>query len=228
MLNSQKVLVAVAHPNDEILGPGALCARLAQAGARVQSLILGQGLSARTGNHTKDDFKNLAASANQAARILGMKKPILGRFPDNSFDTVALLDIVKRVEEVKSEIKPDLVLTHHSGDLNIDHRLVNQAVLTAFRPLPGSSPCRIQAFEVPSSTEYQAPSHSQAFLPSTFVDISRTLELKLKALSAYEGELRKWPHPRSLKGVEHLAAWRGSQAGLAKAEAFMLLREVLV
>ena len=79
---------------------------------------------------------------------------------------------------------------------------------------------------MPSSTEWQSPTLNESFIPNWFVDISDTINLKINALQLYSTEMRKWPHSRSLKAVEHLARWRGSTIGAEAAEAFMLVREI--
>jgi LmbE family N-acetylglucosaminyl deacetylase len=107
----------------------------------------------------------------------------------------------------------------------VDHRVVYQAVVTACRPQPEHSVKTLLLFEIPSSTEWQPPAFSP-FAPNWFVDISATLAIKLDALAAYESELRDWPHPRSLKAVEHLARWRGATVGVEAAESFVLAREI--
>jgi LmbE family N-acetylglucosaminyl deacetylase len=145
---------------------------------------------------------------------------------DNRLDSVDLLDIVKLVEDHVSACRPDIVYTHHGGDLNIDHRRVHEAVLTACRPLPGMGSRAVYAFETPSSTEW-ADETLPVFRPTRFVDISDTLDTKLAALDAYESEMRAFPHPRSIESVTALARWRGACAGVAAAEAFVVVHEVV-
>ena len=147
-------------------------------------------------------------------------------YPDNRMDSVDLLGIVKTVENVVDKIKPNIVITHHSGDLNIDHRIVHQAVLTASRPQPGCSIKSILSFEVPSGTEWQSPVIGQTFIPNWFEDITETKEIKIAALNEYSSEMREWPHARSLKAVESLIKWRGASVGYEAAEAFMLIRKL--
>ena len=117
-------------------------------------------------------------------------------------------------------------MTHHASDLNIDHQIIHQAVITACRPLPRQSVKRILSFEVPSATEWQSTDAGRPFVPNWFEDIADTLNLKVKALEAYKSEMRVWPHARSIKAVEHLARWRGASVGVEAAEAFMLVREI--
>ena len=141
-------------------------------------------------------------------------------------DSVDLLDIIKVIENHVKKLQPNSVVTHHAGDLNIDHQIINKAVLTACRPQPDNSIKRILSFEVPSATEWNSPIADIPFVPNWFEDISDTLEMKIKALKTYQSEMRKWPHARSFKAIEHLARWRGASVGFEAAEAFMLVREL--
>jgi LmbE family N-acetylglucosaminyl deacetylase len=173
-----------------------------------------------------EDVERLAAEFTQAAAILGVSPHQLG-FPDQRFERADLLDVVKSVEHVKDEVGPDLVMTHHPGDLNTDHRIVANAVLTAFRPTPSDRPVTLAAFETLSSTEWNVPSNGASFVPNIFVEISAGLDRKLSAMSCYTSEIRDWPHPRSLRGIEVAAQRWGMTVGLANVEAFQLLRSVI-
>ncbi|UZP66802.1 PIG-L family deacetylase [Desulfovibrio mangrovi] len=234
MTTWQNVMVIAAHPDDEILGCGGTMARLAAQGTRVSVLLLGEGPLARIASEqgplADRERERAFASARTAGDILGISQVItpadrgFSGFPDNRFDSLPLIELVKYIEEIGNEIRPDTVFTHHFGDLNIDHRLTHHAVLTAFRPLPGAYVKNIMAFEVPSSTEYSGSSIHSPFVPNLFVDISGTLEAKMNALHAYETEMRPFPHPRSHEGVHHLAKLRGAQSGCNAAEGFMLCR----
>jgi N-acetylglucosamine malate deacetylase 1 len=192
----------------------------------VHVAFLADGVSSRPG-HESDHVQVLAtrrAAAATACRILGAQLPIFHDLPDNQLDTIPLLRITKIIEDLILNYEPDTVFTHHGGDLNIDHRRVHQAVVTACRPQPDHAVSTIFFFEVPSSTEWQAPGGGHGFEPNWFEDISSTLEKKLSALDAYAEELRAWPHPRSRNGIEALARWRGATAGVGAAEAFILGR----
>ena len=140
-------------------------------------------------------------------------------------DSIDLLDIIKSIEEFITKFKPDILVTHHINDLNIDHQILHQAVLTASRPQPSFCVKKVLSFEVPSSTEWQS-SAIKAFQPNYFEDISNTLINKIEALKIYNSEMRDWPHSRSIEAVKHLAAWRGSNIGCEAAEAFVLHREI--
>jgi len=226
----QKVLVVAAHPDDEVLGCGATMAKHAKNGDMVAVLILAEGITARAvsrepGEH-KHELGDLAQAAQKANDILGVFSLKLHTFPDNRMDSVDRLDVIKVVEEAIKLHSPDIVYTHHAGDVNIDHRRVQEAVIAACRPMPGVCVKRLLFFEVASSTEWQPPSSGPYFQPQWFENVSDTLHLKLQALQAYASEMREFPHPRSIKSLEYLARWRGSIVGVDAAEAFVLGREI--
>jgi N-acetylglucosamine malate deacetylase 1 len=218
-----KVLAMVAHPDDEVLGAGGTLARHAEVGDDVYIAFLTDGVSARKSDQVVADRR--AAAARAAAQMLGAVEPCFLDFPDNGLDSVPLLDLVKAVEDRLQKIAPHTIYTHHAGDLNIDHAICHRAVMTACRPLPDKSVRRILAMEVPSSTEW-APEAAGSFVPTFYVDISATRGKKRRALQAYAEEMRSFPHPRSLEAISALEQWRGATAGLACAEAFMVLRDI--
>ena len=227
MADFPRVLCVAAHPDDEVLGAGALIAQAVDAGSEALVLLLGEGVGARYPDNARPDSSvaTVASQAQAAAAVLGASLIQLD-FPDNRFDSLDLLDVVKAVEGITLEFDPDLVLTHHAGDLNVDHRVASNAVLTAFRPVPGKRPRTILGFETLSSTEWGAQPGHVGFAPNWFVDATDGLERKIEAMRAYEHELCDWPHPRSLEGIETAARRWGMTIGVESAEAYMLLRRV--
>lgn len=224
-----KVLVIAAHPDDEVLGCGATAARLVIEGHDVHFAILGEGITSRHRNRADVDPAQVAAlhqKAHAAAAKLGVKSLILHKLPDNRLDTVPLLDIVKIIEDLVDRMKPEIIYTHHGGDLNIDHGVIHRAVLTATRPLAGQPVQEIYAFEVPSATDWAFQRLELSFRPNVFVDVSRTLEAKIAAMACYETEVRQFPHPRSPEALRALAMRWGSVAGCPAAEAFELVRSI--
>lgn len=218
------VLVLAAHPDDEVLGCGGSIAQFATDGATVHVAFLADGVSSRGADTAGLTARRTAA--HSACNILGAKSISFGDFPDNRMDSVALLDIVQAMEALIAKHRPDTALTHHAGDVNVDHRRMHEAVTAACRPQRGHPVRSLLSFEVPSSTEWQLPGSGDPFVPNWFIDISATLDRKLAALDAYVAELREWPHPRSRRGVEHLARWRGATVGVDAAEAFVLGRRL--
>ena len=227
-MSASTVLIVAAHPDDEVLGCAATAARRAKRGEAVHVAILGTGLAARSDGGTVD-ARALAALREDARAVggmLGAKSVSFADFPDNRFDTVALLDVVKQVERWLGALAPDVVYTHHPGDLNVDHRLTFQAVLTATRPLPGAGVKDLYAFEVPSATDWAFQRLEPAFRPGVFEDVSDTIEVKLACMARYAGEARAFPHPRSAEALRATARRWGSVAGMAYAEAFELIRSL--
>jgi len=204
-------------------------ARLVGEGEDVHVVILSDGESSRYDN--PDDapieiVEKRRSAARRAAEVLGVSSLTMLNHPDNRFDAVPLLELTKAIEAILREVRPDTVFTHHGGDMNIDHRLVAQAVLTATRPVPESTVRRIYAFEVLSSTHVASGQFGHPFIPNTFVDISNTIDAKLDAMRCYDRELRPFPHPRSIEAIRSLAVTRGTVCGLPAAEAFVLVSEI--
>ncbi len=225
------VLVVAAHPDDEILGVGATAARHAAGGDAVYAMILGEGQTSR-GTHRADIGRETVAELHkntlESAKAIGFREVFFADFPDNRFDEVDLLDIVKAVEEKIRELKPQIVYTHYSGDLNVDHQYTARAVLTATRPIGDYCVNEIYAFETLSSSEWNFDYALQAaFCPNVFVDITDYYAQKEAAMKCYVSELCEFPHPRSLTGMDVLSKTRGMAAGMQRAEAFMLIRKTV-
>jgi len=221
----RKVLVIAAHPDDEILGCGGTIARLSKKGYEIHVLILGEGIASRDDirdrQKRESEILTLKKQTKETNKILGVKQVFHHDFPDNRFDTVPFLDIVKVIEKIKNQIKPDIIFTHYERDLNIDHQITYRALITATRPLEEETVKEIYSFEIPSSTEWSYP---LSFSPNMFYDISETIDVKIKALKEYKSELKKYPYPRSLEGVELTAKNWGMKVGLNYAEAFKTVR----
>ena len=228
-MGARTVLVVAAHPDDEILGCGATAARLVQEGCEVYFAILGEGITSRHAARDTADTAQMSLlhdHSRAAGRKIGVKEVLLHKLPDNRLDTIPLLDIIKLVENLVDRLKPQIVYTHHGGDLNVDHGVVHRAVLTATRPVAGHPVREIYAFEVPSSTEWAFQRLETPFRPNVFVDVAQTLEAKVSAMACYQTESRPFPHPRSPEALRAIATRWGSVAGCGAAEAFELVRSV--
>jgi LmbE family N-acetylglucosaminyl deacetylase len=223
------VLIVAAHPDDEILGCGGTIARLAQEGQNVYIAVLGEGTTSRYQRREYADpqvVEAISVQCRQAAELLGAKELFMYDLPDNRFDTVPLLDVVKIIEELVKRLEPKVIFTHHGCDLNIDHVITHRAVLTATRPVAGCSVKEIYSFEVPSSTDWAFGQFQPPFLPNVFMDITTTLEAKIRAMAVYEREARSFPHPRSPESLQAIARRWGSMVGLQAAESFSMVRSI--
>jgi LmbE family N-acetylglucosaminyl deacetylase len=226
---SNAILIVAAHPDDEVLGCGATMAKLAVSGYEVFVAILGEGVTSRFAAREAADPKlllQLRETAEKVRDLLGAQKLFPFDFPDNRFDTVPLINIIKTIEDIIAAVKPQMVFTHHPSDLNIDHAITHRAVLTAARPLSHCPVKEIYAFEIPSSTEWSFGQFG-SFQPDTFCNVENTMEMKIRALGLYETERREFPHPRSPEALEAVAQRWGSVAGLRYAEAFETIRRQL-
>ncbi len=221
-MKNKKILVIAAHPDDELMGCGGALRTWLKSN-KVRTVILGEGAMARTGatNKNKRTVQKQAVAANKK---IGVENLQLLQFPDNRFDTVALLDIVKVIELDIARFRPDWILTHHYGDLNIDHQRTFQAVLAATRPMPGKKKIGVVCFETPSATEWNAQCAENVFKPNLYIDITKTIEVKLRALAAYKTEMKKYPHARSIKGIRAMAQNWGRKIGVEYAEAYEIIR----
>lgn len=223
-----RVLSVAAHPDDEVLGIGGTLARHAAAGGEVVSLILSEGEAAKLEDTARCADRRECARA--AARVMGSRDVLFGHLDDQRFDAVPFIEVVKAIEQVVRAFKPEVVYTHHGGDANTDHQVAFKATYAACRPMSsvGRSVRRLLCYETPSSTD-QAPGLAQfAFIPNVYVDVESAWSQKIEALQCYASEMLEWPHPRSLKYIEALSVKRGGECGCRHAEAFVLIREVLL
>lgn len=222
---NKKVLIVAAHPDDEVLGCFGTVANMIKNGYEACSLILGTGKTSR-GPASEEELNALKAEAETANKIIGIEKVYFSDFPDNAFDSVPLLNIVKEVEKIVEIEKPEIIFTHHIGDMNVDHQITHKAVLTATRPMVDCRVESIYAMEIPSSSEWNCFDRNTAFIPNCFFDISDSIDLKIKAMDCYKSELREYPHPRSLQHLRELAKVNGTKVGLEYSENFQLVRKI--
>lgn len=219
-------LIIAAHPDDEILGCGGIAAKLVQEGYSGSTIIVSEGITSRDQkrnlSHRANELKILKKKCIKANKQIGINKVYFLDFPDNRLDTIALLDIVKKIEILIKKIKPKVVFTHNNSDLNKDHKIVYDATITACRPTPENKIEKILSFEVLSSTNWSSPEENN-FTPNVYIDISKTIKKKLKSLNFYKTEMREYPHARSINAVEALSRFRGSTVGFKNAESFKLI-----
>jgi LmbE family N-acetylglucosaminyl deacetylase len=219
------ILVVAAHPDDEVLGCGGTIAKHVKDGDDVSLIIMADGVSSRDeSNASKAIRKERENMANESGKLLGLRGISFLGFPDNLMDSLSLLEIIKPLELLISKIKPDVIYTHHGGDLNIDHQITHRAVMTACRPQPSCSVKEVYSFEVNSSTDWSSRSIGTPFVPQKFVDISNEQETKMAALNVYHSEMRPYPHSRSFEAVIALDKYRGASIGCEYAEAYVVER----
>jgi LmbE family N-acetylglucosaminyl deacetylase len=213
-------LFVVAHPDDEVLGAGASIAKFVSEGNRVAIAIMCGRAAAR-----KDLSSTLAEDEANAMNIMGVEKVYHSDFPNIKMNTIPHLELVQYIERCIEDWQAEVVFTHHPSDTNNDHIMTSYAAQAASRLFQRRDDIpKLKQFiymEVPSSTEWSFDSSSNRFRPNMFIEVGlKGVDLKLKALAAYKGVMRPYPHPRSDEAIKGLAAHRGVQAGCNYAEAF--------
>jgi LmbE family N-acetylglucosaminyl deacetylase len=231
-LRNKKIMIVVAHPDDELLGLGATMHRLiTEYKVKTHVVILGEGITSRSEERDVNIWeKQLAIHRNNiknAQKSIGYHSISIYDFPDNRFDSIALLDIIKVIEKEKESFQPEVIFTHHGGDVNIDHQRTFESVITACRPMQDENVKTIITFETPSGTEWKSPSDPRHFLPNLFFSISKNnIDAKIKGMESYEFERREYPHPRSPEALKIQAQRWGIMVGTNFAEAFCLVRSI--
>jgi len=227
--NKKKILFIAAHPDDEILGAGGTIAHFIKQKHQVYVIYMSEGVSARYSNLKNKKFKKETIEreimAKKASSVLNFKIIKFFRLKNMRMKYEVLMNISKKIQKYIEKIEPDEIFTHHSSDLNPDHKTTFDAVFTACRPSNSFFVKKICLFEIPSSTDWSSNTINR-FHPNLFIDIENYIGLKNKALKCYDKELRLPPHPRSLKNLEALSVFRGGAVNLKYAEAFQIIRSV--
>ena len=214
---SKSVLVFAPHNDDEVLGAGGTIFKLSKEGCEVTVCEATSGPSA----------ERLQAEAKEAHKLLGVKQSVFLNLPSCKLDEMSKTELNNAFCKVVTEIKPEIVLIPHDGDMHLDHRWVSEAAMVAVRPLAAPFVRKVLSYETLSETEWNIPSVKNAFIPNVWVNISDELDRKILAMECYKSQLHSSPHPRSLRAIKSLAEYRGSTVGTDAAEAFMLIREII-
>jgi LmbE family N-acetylglucosaminyl deacetylase len=223
---TKKVLVLAAHPDDETLGCGGTINYMYKRGYEIMLITFTDGTGARIDTSALVT-ENRNDRLDKVAKRLGIAHVISGTFPDNRMDTVALLDVVKFIEETMKtyKFKPNFIFTHHPDCLNVDHSTVYKATITAFRPQNINNRQQIYSYYIPSSTDYNPLNQFQG---NTYFRLKlQHMSAKMEVLNQiYPDELRKYPHSRSSRNIENLMQVWGSEIGQEYAEKFQLIRSI--
>jgi len=217
-----KVLVIAPHMDDEALGCGGTIARHVANGDNVYVLFIAHRIYAHKFYKAKNETEK--KHARKAKTVLGYREATFLDLNDERLD-LSVQEIIIRIEEHISIIKPEVVYCPFRGDNHQDHRAVFDAVRVALRPQNTDYLAKLLMYEVPSSTEQSPSLIENAFLPNYYTNIASFIAKKIKAIGCYETEKRQYPHPRSREAIDILARKRGIEAGFIHAEAFMVLRD---
>ena len=205
------ILLFIAHADDETLGVGGIIPLLKQKGHNIQITLASDGhIQARkTGIHNLSGFE-------KACALLGVDEVQYLHLEDQYFDKYPIAEISNKALAVSGN--PDIIFTHTASDLNKDHRIINEAAKIIGRPK--DKPVSILGMEIGNTSSWNGSS----FQANLYADITDTIHIKKEAFSYYTNEIREFPYPYSLKGIEVLAQFRGMEAGCQYAEAFQIIR----
>lgn len=221
------ILIVAPHCDDEVLGCGAVMARYSAMEASVYVAIVTNGHIGAPELFSKEGTERVRAEALQAHQILGVAKTYFLDFPAPRLDSVPAYKISLAINKIIKNHSIDTMYVPHRGDIHKDHGITYLASLVAARPINGCTVKKILAYETLSETEWAPPFGDDAFIPTEFVGISEFLNKKIAAFSCFGTQKKEFPHPRSLESIENLAKMRGATVGFDRAEAFMIIRNII-
>ena len=213
----KKVLIIVPHGDDEVLMCGGTIVKHIECGDNVVCVFSKLSMTERQSSQTNNvvDAKN----------VLGYSRHIHLGLTENDMLSNSSIEYMKKIEGVNIQEQPDIVYTTFWGDSHQDHRATFTAVSTAFRIWGFHPPKQILCGETLSSTDQ---SLVIPFMPNYYnVLQDRHIKIKTSAFLKYINEVRVFPHPRSIDGIELVAKKRGSECGHTYAEAFMSIRNII-
>lgn len=211
-----KILIFAPHNDDEILGCGGTIAKYIKAGNQVYVCEVTKGKM----------YETLQEEALSAHRMLGVTETFFLNLPVVQLRNLNQGDINSAMGEVVKKVNPDIAYIPHRGDMHIDHEETAGAAMVALRPVNCPELRAIYAYETLSETEWNIPAVDNAFIPNVWVDISETIEDKIRAMRCYQSQIKEFPNPRSVKAIRSLSEFRGSTVCTHNAECFMLIREI--
>jgi len=216
-----KILIFAAHPDDEVIGVGGTIAKHVKNGDKVYLSIITDGVFAKYFGQDKfQRLKERKMDCLKVAKYLGITKVFFHDLPDAKLDTLPQLELNKLIESDIEKIKPDIVYTHNWSDLHKDHQLIFEATMVATR----KNVKEVYCYEDIGSTNIMRG--VSQFVPNVYVDISKEIKKKLKAMSFYKSTIELFPHPISIESLESLAKFRGVQSNLNYAEAFVCIKQI--
>ena len=224
MIN-EKIMIVVAHPDDEVLGCGGLLSKLKDK-SKFRIVVIGEGSTCRKFQNNSQKKKAIKIRETQCLKAMNFFKIKDVRFYNKKcgkINSIPIIEINKIIEKNINEFKPSIIFTHSSNDLNQDHKTIFDSVMISSRPNIGNNFLKkIFSFEILSSTEWK---FQNIFEPNYFLSLNKkNIMEKNKALSFYKSEINRKPYPRSLFGIESLANYRGLQSANEYAEAYKLVR----
>lgn len=219
------ILVVAPHADDEILGVGGTIAKYIAEGHNVYICIVTCG---HTSMFSRDMLARLRCEVKDSHNYLGIKETFFLELPAVLLSEIPKYKVNTKINAVIEHIKPNIVFIPHFGDMHLDHGIVSQATMVGLRPVKEYNITEVYSYETLSETEWNTPHVNNAFIPNTYIDISNYLDRKVEAMRFFTTQIKDFPHPRSLEAIKSLAQLRGSTIGVRAAEAFCLIRRIVL
>ena len=218
------VLAICAHPDDETLGCGGTLLKHKAAGDKIFWVI---ATVCHEPQWSAQLIERKAEEVERVAKAYGAERIKLG-FPNARLDTIGTGELMKPIERVVADVKPEVVYLLHGGDIHTDHQALSDATMSVLKPFYMSKRGirRVLGYETLSSTDAAPQRGERMFMPNVYSDISPYLEQKIDIMRLYESEIHAEPMPRSPSAIRALARFRGATISTEYAEAFTLIREV--
>jgi len=215
-----RVLVIAVHPDDETLGAGATLLKHQAKGDEIHWLICTDIESSHS--YAQQREKEI----EKVEKLYNFNSTTKLNLKTMQVDEYSMSELVTKISEVITTIKPSIIYLPFHGDVHSDHRKIFEAAYSCTKSFRYPFIKKIYMMETLSETEFAPTTPGNSFEPNVFVDISQYLERKLTIMQVFESEIAEHPFPRSLQNIKALATLRGATAGCEYAESFMLLKEI--
>jgi len=202
-----KIVCVGGHPDDPESSSAGTLARYSAAGHAVTIIYLTRGERGIREKGLDEAAKIRSAECEAACKIIGAKPVFFGQVDGDTSVTKAHID---RMTKLLTEENPHVVFTHWPIDTHMDHQVASFLTIRACMNL--GYRFALYFFEVDTGSQ------SQGFFPNTYVDVTSVLDKKKDALFAHVSQDGQgvWREHHEI-----IAAWRGREAGVQAAEAFV-------
>lgn len=216
-----KILVVAVHPDDETLGCGGTLLKHKHNGDEIYWLICTKI------DEGSDYYAVRENEIKQASDIYKFDGVFSLGLKTMRVDEYSMSDLIGKISKVINEVEPSIIYLPFKGDVHSDHRKIFEASYSCTKVFRYPFIKKIYMMETLSETEFAPGVKEDAFVPNSFVDISKYLDKKIEIMKIFKSEIGEHPFPRSERNLRALATLRGATCRCEYAESFMLLKELI-